>query len=181
MRTTLRVVKCKGCKEPFQKRSMLHTVCSPKCAEAVVLAKRAAAERKETATKRALLKPRSKWLKEAQQAFNAFIRARDNNLSCISCGRRHDGQIHAGHYLSTGARPELRFSELNVWAQCAPCNTHLHGNLVLYRAELIRRIGLEAVEQLEGYQAPREYDIAALKAIRNDYRARTKQLLASRG
>ncbi|EOX5450526.1 recombination protein NinG, partial [Escherichia coli] len=32
------------------------------------------------------LKPRSYWIKQAQQAVNAFIRERDRDLPCISCG-----------------------------------------------------------------------------------------------
>jgi hypothetical protein len=86
----------------------------------------------------------------------------------------HLGQWHAGHYLSTGARPELRFDEQNLHKQCSACNTHLSGNLVLYRAELIRRIGLDEVERLEGPQDPKKYTIDELKAIRDDYRKRLK-------
>ena len=96
--------------------------------------------RKEDRAKREKLKSRAQWLKEAQQAFNAWIRLRDADKPCISCGRHHEGQWYAGHYLSTGARPELRFEPLNVHKQCSACNTHLSGNLVLYRAELVRRI-----------------------------------------
>jgi 5-methylcytosine-specific restriction endonuclease McrA len=133
-------------------------------------AAKALRERKEA------VKPRSQWLREAQTAFNAYIRKRDESMPCISCGRFHDGQWHAGHYLSTGARPELRFDEANVWRQCQPCNTHLHGNLVLYRAELIRRIGLAEVERLEGPHQPCKWTVTELKAIRDEYRAKVRAL-----
>jgi hypothetical protein len=126
--------------------------------------------------RREAIKTRSQWMKEAQTAFNAYIRARDQDKSCVSCGRHHEGQWHAGHYLSTGARPELRFNEDNCHKQCQPCNTHLHGNLVMYRAELIRRIGLYAVERLEGPQTPKKYTIPDLKEIRDEYREKLRNI-----
>lgn len=163
------VVKTCKCGKEFTPRSSTHRVCSPKCAIKVVKEKNK--ERREAA------KPRSKWLQEAQSAFNAWVRQRDAALPCVSCGRFHDGQWHAGHYLSTGARPELRYTETNVWRQCQPCNTHLSGNLVLYRAELIRRVGLEEVERLEGPHPPQKWTVDQLKEIKAHYSAKIKALL----
>ena len=51
------------------------------------------------------LKSRSDWLKDLQRVFNEFIRLRDADLPCISCGRYHQGQWHAGHYRSVGGLP----------------------------------------------------------------------------
>jgi hypothetical protein len=84
--------------------------------------------------------------------------------------------MHAGHYMSVGARPELRFDENNVNAQCAPCNNHLSGNIVLYRKGLIAKIGLEAVEALEGPHEPKHYTVDDLKQIKADYTAMAKAL-----
>lgn len=144
--------------------------------------RRAAAEqrlnRAKDADARLRIKSRSDWLREAQAAFNAWVRERDATLPCISCGRMHKGQWHAGHYLSTGARPELRFEPDNVHRQCQPCNTHLHGNLVLYRVELIQRIGLERVEWLEGPHPVRRHTIEELKAIKAKYNRPARDLLA---
>jgi hypothetical protein len=117
-------------------------------------------------------------MQEAQASFNAWIRARDADKPCISCGRMHDGQWHAGHYLSTGARPELRFEPYNCHKQCAPCNTHLHGNLVLYRTALIERIGLIRVKRLEGPHPPAKLTIEDLRAIRDEYRRKLKEMQA---
>ncbi len=122
--------------------------CSPQCGVHIadeMKAKKAAKEAREVRwavrQAREKAKTRSEHMKEAQAAFNAYIRARDAHLPCVSCGRHHQGQWHAGHYRTVGANPELRFNELNVWRQCAPCNDHLHGNLINYRIELINRIG----------------------------------------
>lgn len=170
--------RCKACKQPFTPSRPLQTVCSPLCAHAIVQINKAKVIRREVKDGRERLKTRAQWMREAQQAVNAYVRARDAALPCISCGRHHDGQWHAGHYLSTGARPELRFDLDNIHKQCAPCNTHLSGNLVLYRAALIVKVGMATVERLEGPQAPKHYSIDDLKAIRDKYRAMIKELKA---
>lgn len=114
--------------------------------------------------------------KEAQKAFNAYIRYRDASLCCISCGRNHNGQYHAGHYRSRGAHPELRFEELNCHKQCAPCNNHLSGNISNYRINLIEKIGADKVEWIEGPHEIIKYTCEDLKAIELKYKAKIKQL-----
>ena len=183
-----RIIKAKRCKAPdcgneFMPLRPMQKACSPGCALSMVAyanAKKATAtakaDRKETKTKLEKLKSRSQHVKDAQTAFNAWIRLRDENEPCISCGRHHDGQYHAGHYLSTGARPELRFHEWNVNKQCQPCNTHLSGNLLLYRVWLIKKIGYEAVSWLEGPHEPAKYTIDELKQIKADYTQKAKDL-----
>lgn len=133
-------------------------------------------QRKEYREAKERLKTLSDHLREAQQAFNAYIRERDKNEPCISCSRFHQGQYHAGHYLSVGARPNLRFDEKNVHKQCQPCNTHLSGNLVNYRIGLIKKIGHQAVESLESDREPRRYRIEDAKRIKADYRERFREL-----
>jgi hypothetical protein len=156
------------------------------CAQAQAVAKREkdehaakTEERKADAVKREKLKSRADWLREAQAEVNSFIRARDADLPCISCGRYHQGQQHAGHYLSVGARPELRFEESNIHLQCQPCNVHLSGNLILYRKALIEKIGIDQVEWLEGHHEPKKYTIDELKEIKAHYRTLTRELKAT--
>jgi hypothetical protein len=165
---------CRVCTAQFEPRRPLQAVCSPICAVRHVRADRKA-KRAETKARREAAKPRSKWLAEAQQAFNAWIRARDAGKGCISCGT-HNGKANAGHYLSTGARPELRFNEANVALQCERCNTYLHGNLIAYRINLIERIGSGVVDWLEGPHQPAKWTIDELRAIRDDYRRRLKEM-----
>ena len=189
MPNTLKPVKpkkCRSCKTLFQPRNSLVVACSPVCAQQVAQINREKAEkaaktieRKVDSVRREKLKSRADWLREAQSAFNAFIRARDADLPCISCGRHHQGQNHAGHYLSTGARPELRFEESNVHKQCQPCNTHLHGNLVLYRKALIEKIGQDGVDWLEGPHALKQYSVDDLKQIKAHYRALEREINAT--
>ena len=187
MRVALKEVKqktCKSCGGKFRPSfNSTQVVCSPKCALAHAPANQQKArkaidqrERREIIVRKEKLKSRADHLKEAQVVVNQYIRLRDADLPCVSCGRFHDGQWHAGHFRSAGGHPELRFEPLNIWRQCAPCNTHKSGDLVNYRAELVRRIGAEKVEWLEGPHEAKRYTIDDLKAIKAEYRAKIKQL-----
>ena len=123
------------------------------------------------------LKSRSDWLKDLQRVFNEFIRLRDKDLPCISCGRYHEGQYHAGHYRSVGACPELRFNEDNVHKQCSACNSHLSGNILEYRLGLIEKIGLERVEFLERQDhPPLKLSVEEIKDLIKVYKAKVKEL-----
>jgi hypothetical protein len=175
--------KCPVCKVQFTKAKQLQSVCSYPCAVAYATSKRAKADKKQKlAEKKAdrvrkeKLKSRADFLREAQTVFNAFIRERDRDQPCISCGRHHTGQYHAGHYLSVGAHPELRFTEINVAKQCSACNTHLSGNVIEYRKNLIEKIGLSLVEGLEGPRPQAKYTIDEIKKIKSDYTRKLKDL-----
>ena len=125
------------------------------------------------------VKPIGYWMKRSQSAFNAWVRARDAGQPCISCGRFHNGQNHAGHYRPAGSNPELRFEPDNCHLQCAPCNSHLSGNLTNYRPALIAKIGLERVEWLEGWHEPKRYRREDYQAIEAEYKAKLKELIGS--
>lgn len=136
--------------------------------------------RKAQRAAREKLKTRRDWAREAQAAFNAYIRERDHDQPCISCGRHHHGQWHAGHYRSVGAAPELRFEPLNVHKQCAPCNNHKSGNAIEYRINLLSRIGAEAVAWLEGPHEPKRYTVDELKEIKRHYARAARELRKKR-
>ena len=130
-------------------------------------------ERAEHKKARENIKRRSDWIKEAQSAFNAYIRIRDKYKPCISCGRHHQGQYHAGHFYTTKARPDIRFNVFNVHKQCSVCNNYLSGNLLPYRENLILKIGLDRVEDL---RMERIYlaDIEHLKRVKDIFSRKTK-------
>ena len=123
------------------------------------------------------VKPLSYWMKRAQAAVNAYIRARDAGQPCISCGKPDDGshQRHASHYRSVGGHPELRFCELNIWASCSTCNLWLSGNLVPYRASLISKIGIDKVEWLEGAHQPKRYRKEDFQEIEKEYKKKKSE------
>lgn len=168
--------KCKVCREQFQPFRTTQQVCSPVCAQAHAEALRAKKERKEHREAKERIKTRQQWLREVQVECNRYIRLRDKNQPCISCGRFHSGQYHAGHYLSVGARPELRFEVSNIHKQCAPCNNHLSGNIALYRINLVKKIGQDKVDWLEGDHEPKKYTIDELKALKAEFKRKCKEI-----
>lgn len=179
----MKAKRCKSCRESFIPFRPLQSACSVQCAIALTNASKEksrkakeARERKEHRQAKERIKTKGEHAKEAQAAFNEFIRLRDKDEPCISCGRSHSGQYHAGHYRTVGANPELRFEPMNTWKQCAPCNNHLSGNLVNYRISLLQKIGVEMVEWLEGPHEPKRYTIEDLKAIKAEYRTKVREL-----
>lgn len=90
------------------------------------------------------------WEGKHTEYLHKWVReVRDLNKPCVSCGRSWADEWHAGHFINAGNHAEIRHEPDNIHKQCSQCNTHLSGNLVPYREELIRRIGLERVEWLE--------------------------------
>lgn len=176
-----RLRKCavKGCANRFQPRNMGHKVCGPDCAAIHAVSERARLDAKQTRERKAAMKTRSDHLKDAQAAFNAFVRERDAALPCISCGRHHQGAYDAGHYRSVGAQPALRFHEDNCHKQCVPCNQHKSGNAVEYRLGLVARIGAERVAFLEQEHAPAKLTVEDILAIKAHYRAALRTLRAA--
>jgi hypothetical protein len=126
-------------------------------------------------------KPRSKWLKEAEAAFNAWVRARDIHRTCIDCGQpfgpsRPGGSMDAGHFRSVGSAPHLRFDERNVHGQRKNCNRPGGATHAAYEAGLALRIGAAAVEALNADQTVQKYTIDDLKIIKKTYRSKLKEL-----
>jgi len=172
--------KAKGCRNRFVKLSMNHRACSVECARVVVAQDKEEKARKETRLHRERLadsKPLSHWVDLTERVVHAYIHARDRGLSCISCGTRSTVQWEAGHYLSKGARPELRFVAEQINLQCHRCNVQLSGNQAKYRIGLVEKIGAEAVEALEGPHPAAKYTREDLAAIRKQFAAMTRQLL----
>lgn len=177
--------KCRACGNYFLKTwSSTQIVCSMKCAIAFSK-KNTEKKRKQQAKSDRLqrrerlqqLKSRADWLKDLQAVFNKFIRLRDKDLPCISCGRYHSGQYHAGHYRSVGACPVLRFDENNVHKQCSVCNNHKSGNITEYRINLVRKLGTEEVERLEQHNhPPLKLTIDEIKALITVYKGKVKEL-----
>lgn len=186
--------KCTVCREWFHPIRAEQYVCSYECAcvhgKAANDAAKAEKQRKEKkrrleeeradrqrqAERRIAVKPLSYFIKQAQHAFNEFIRYRDRDLPCISCGRHHDGQYHAGHFRTTGASPELRFDEDNCHKQCSACNNHLSGNLTAYRPALIAKIGQARFDALMGPHALPKWTRDDYIRIRDEYRAKLRDL-----
>ncbi len=167
--------KCAHCREWFHPAREGQVVCSFECASEI--GKKQTAKAREAAKARAVkrqrefekegrqrrrakresFKTKAQWDKEAQSAFNRYIRIRDEGKPCVSCGNPLIGKsnyltgsaIDASHYRSRGAASHLKFNVFNVHSACTRCNRQLSGNAVEYRIHLIERIGLDRVERLE--------------------------------
>lgn len=173
---------CIICAKPFMRLNTLQTVCSVRCARQVPVVNRKA-ERARDRARREKLKTRSDWMGEAQRAFNTFIRIRDAGRPCICCGapmgpNRPGGGIDAGHFLSVGSAPHLRFEESNVHAQRKSCNRPGGTTRAAFRAGMIARVGLAEVERLEADQAPRKFTVTDLREIRDKYRALAREAMS---
>jgi len=179
-RKITKLKKCRECQSQFIPITSLHVYCSVPCSVKGTQKKREEKEARAWAVKKKAwgedLKTHSDWIKEVQKIFNEYIRLRDKDLGCVSCGVKSGVQFHAGHYRTTSACPELRFNELNVWKQCAQCNNFLSGNLISYRFELVQRIGVDKVEWLEGKHEPTKYSIPELIQLKVEYRKKIKAL-----
>lgn len=183
---------CKVCKRDFNPMRSMQAVCGPRCA--VEHSRLTNAKAREKSARKALrkrkeaLKTKADWMKEAQAAFNAYIRARDYGKPCISSGRMMSdsdlltgSRTDAGHYRSVGAAAHLRFNLFNCHGQSVKDNRDLSGNAVEYRIRLIDRIGLERVEALERSNDPRTFDIEYLKRVKRIFSRRARHYKKLRG
>lgn len=194
------------CREWFHPAFANQTWCGAECGTVIALAKRekdrqsaiqkaerrrkdeAQQERRSLKVRKLALKPPSYFKKQAQEAFNQFIRIRDNDLPCISCGETnppdlHGGQWDCGHFKTVGAHPELRFEELNAHKQCKSCNAGSSKYSAKaatvakqYEVSLIERIGQEAVDWLNGPHEVKNYRRDDFISIRDEYRKKAREL-----
>jgi hypothetical protein len=173
---------CRYCHKPFKPSKPLQSVCSVSCSIGWAALKRAKKEAQEATRKRVehreakeRLKTKGDYAREAQIAINAYRREVTKYQGCISCGT-HNGKMNGGHYRSVGSSPETRFVEENIWCQCERCNSYLSANLINYRINLIKRIGIDRVEWLEGPHSAKHYSAEELKTIKQTYKAKLAAL-----
>lgn len=192
---------CPICRQPATERFGLKLFCGFEHAAewAAQKAKQAKAKKQkefnaETRRRKLAIKKRSEWISDLQDIVNKFVRLRDVGKPCPSCGRSESeverdaigktgGAWDAGHYLSRGSHPELRFCLDNIARQCKSCNggsgnyaRKNHEVQKYFRVELINRIGLEKVEWLEGKHEPLKLTIAEIQALIAEYKVKVKAL-----
>lgn len=110
---------------------------------------------------------------EAQTAINAYVRWRDRNDPCISCGAPawSDVDWHASHYRSRGGCTGARFLLWNIHKSCMQCNTHKHGNIAEYKPQLLAKIGPERMSAVESAPKSKRYERDYLIRLRDVFRA----------
>lgn len=163
----------------------MQKVCGWECGLVVARAKAEKEAKRRHKADKARVKTMGEVLRETQQAFNDYIRARDKGKPCISCGRPDDGQHqrHAGHYRAVGAGggSPVRFHPVNCASQCSQCNVYGGGGLHPgYRPELINRFGLAAVEEVERlHSIPVKWNRAELERLKAEFRAMARAISRS--
>lgn len=189
----IKTKKCKVCKSEFKVFLSTQKVCGVECAIITGKADREKKLKKERQEEERVWRKKKQdindtipnWTKKAQVAFNEYIRLRDHDKPCISCGRYGNelttnsvrgGSFDCGHYRSVGANPELRFEPLNAHKQCKLCNSHKSGNHVEYRFGIAARITPSELEWVEGPHKPKRYRVEELKEICKEFRAKSKEI-----
>lgn len=179
-----RKTRCKVCKIQFLPSAPWIKHCSEDCGAELglmlVAKQKAKAQRQERAQDKVKLldlEPLEYFLKKAEKACNAYIRARDAGNGCISCGRYNADVWNAGHFISVGANRTLRFDEDNIHLQCArPCNKDKGGNIHEYRKGLLAKIGPERLARLDGWHEPIKMTREKAEEIEAYFKAKIKQL-----
>src|SRR6188474_3623684 len=118
--------KCKNCKQRFEGPPW-QEICSDTCREEAyqkavaklrsnqekAIKKSRQDQRKISAETKVRIKSAESWRNDLQKIFNEYIRLRDKDLPCISCGTTKAVQYCAGHYYTRKAFPNLRYNEDN--------------------------------------------------------------------
>lgn len=198
MRKVRRRCKNADCREWFHPGFSNQTWCSPECGTVIALAKRekdrhkaiqeaerrrkdeAQQEKRHTKIRKLAVKPLSYFHRQAQSAFNQYIRTRDFGQPCISCGRKSGAKMNAGHYRTVGASKETCYDETNCHLQCEHCNSYLSGNIGEYRPQLIAKIGQSAFDRLMGPHELKKWTREELQELAADYRQKTRELIKQR-
>lgn len=124
-------------------------------------------------------------LELTQQSFNKMIRALDAELECSSCSKPAGHyELTAGHFLTVGSTPELRFDARNCHSQCSGCNSGIQKfnkgdnatTRTKFEATITRRYGPELLEWLKSYHPPNHYTCDDLKKMRAVFNAEARRL-----
>lgn len=149
--------RCKNCKDKFEQKAFNQKFCmKDECIEAFWVwyklenekkfKKQCSVERKQYYEKN---KKISDYKSDARKVFQKWIRKRDEQLPCISCGCMTAKQWDGGHYLKAELFSGLIFNEQNCHKQCSVCNDFKSGNELEYRDGLIKRYGESYVFHIE--------------------------------
>ena len=198
MRKIRRRCKNPDCREWFNPGFQNQTWCSADCGTVIALAKwekdrqkakqeaerrrreETQQEKRHTKIRKLAVQPLSYFHKQAQTAFNAYIRTRDAGQPCISCGRDTGSKMNAGHFRTVGASKETRYDETNCHLQCEHCNSYLSGNIGEYKPRLIAKIGQAAFDRLMGPHELKKWTREELQELAAHYRQKTRELIKQR-
>ena len=165
--------KCKGCKEYFSCEGLKYPVGwfhSQECVrlfidgnmekakakrQSYLKAQKAKAEkkaRKQHREDKERIRSRSDWYEMLQSLVNQWVLyVRDAGEPCCTCGKTSDVKYDAGHFISRGSSPEIRFELTNIHKQCSVnCNQVGAGMRKEYDQFIIAKYGQDHLEWLMG-------------------------------
>jgi hypothetical protein len=145
------------------------------------VAEKAIVRKKKAQTKvlRDKLKTLTDYENEAKKEFQKYIRKRDENLSCVSCGTFQTDIWDGGHFKKAELYSGVIFDEMNCHRQCRKCNRFLGGNELNYREGLVKRYGIDYVLEIEerALRLKRhKYSKEDLIGLKNLYKEKIKHL-----
>lgn len=109
--------------------------------------------RKEQAQKKETTRKKSYYEKLLQDDINFIVRLIDADKGCISCEHgwhsKATRQWHAGHRISVGSNPTLRYNVFNIFKQCSICNDWKSANEREYDKGLIKHYGVAMLEYVK--------------------------------
>lgn len=113
----------------------------------------------------------------AWKAFSRFIRLRDKDNGCITCGKWYPWQnMQAGHAIQ-GRGNSILFDEELVNGQCKRCNIFMRGMYPQYALVLIRKHGIDWWDnKLKLKQETKDYSIQDYLDIESLYQQKAKDL-----
>lgn len=199
-RAKVPVKRCKACRGAFTPASDMQTHCRAQaCADALAAEvtqrrlRREAKERRQAEklenesirARKEALKGIPELKREAQQAFNAWVRYRDQGKGCFVCGAPLrlggvGGGFDAGHIRSRSQADHLRYDERNVHGQCKPCNAPGATKDHEMRAAAERLLGKEMADALYADNRVIKWDRDWLRNIRDNYRNRVRHMKKER-
>lgn len=173
--------KCIVCGSLFDQYNSLQKVCGVTCAMKYSKKKNELKRKKDERKRMDLLKEElmtlSDWKQKLQKTFNEYIRLRDAEKGCVSCGiSLKNRKFDAGHFYAS-TYEGLRYNELNVHGQCVPCNRNKHGNIHEYRKRITDRITPEELKWLdENRHIPLKLKIYEIKQEIEKYKQKIKAI-----
>lgn len=165
---------CKVCEKEFLPYTTTQPVCSFDC---LIIYNSEKEVKKRVKQMKRDLRDKEWYLNALEAVFNAYVRKRDKDLPCISCGCLKANKWDAGHFWAAGNYSFLRFNEDNVHKQCSNnCNIHKSGNQAEYRINLIKKIGAERVQWLDDHRHDElRITIPEIKTLIEKYKKLCKQ------
>lgn len=146
--------------------------------------KRSVLAREKKAGRERLMSMSARLKRAREKAFQVYVKIRDiawfhemgKEPACIMCGTTNPLEFHACHFQSVGSKPELQFHEGNCHLGCSHCNMFAAQGDTQYRANLVKKVGIETVEYLENFNSTIRWDAEEVEEIRVYYREKTKEL-----